>query len=193
MPNFFYEQHYGGIVAGVDEAGRGPLAGPVVAAAVILKHAIVGLDDSKKLSSSKRAALYAQIIKENIYTIAVIEHEQIDIVNILNATKLAMQEAINKLPTCDHILIDGNQLPHVPGQNMHAIIGGDGKSCSIAAASIIAKEWRDAYMLKQSLLYPEYGFAQHKGYGTKQHIAAILQYGPCPIHRKTFLRKIIDC
>ncbi|MFT5366766.1 MAG: ribonuclease HII [Candidatus Latescibacterota bacterium] len=176
-------------IAGVDEAGRGPLAGPVTAAAVILPaHTlIVGLNDSKKLSEQKREILFDQI-RTIALAIGVGEAtpQEIDTLNIRNATHLAMRRAIDALSIPpDRILIDGNALPESKFAEM-AIIGGDRKSISIAAASIIAKVTRDRLMVKYDLEYPEYGLAGHKGYGSAQHLAALRKHGPTPIHRHTF-------
>lgn len=181
------------LVCGTDEAGRGPLAGPVFAAAVILPEGTVidGINDSKKLSPQKREALY-EIIKEKAisYAFTAISEKIIDEINILNATMLAMKTAVEKLsPLPDYVLVDGNKLPELSCPS-EAIVKGDSKSISIAAASIVAKVERDRYITKSAEIYPEYGFDRHKGYGTKAHTEAILKYGPCPIHRKTFLKKI---
>jgi len=181
------------IVCGVDEAGRGPLAGAVYAAAVILPVGIVidGLDDSKKLSEKKRDAVFEQIIEKSVsFCIASADEKEIDEMNILNATFLAMKRAISGLsPAPDIALIDGNRASgfDVP---VRTIVGGDGKCPSIAAASILAKVSRDRYMKKMAHKYPEYGFEIHKGYPTKAHRDKILKIGPCDIHRKTFLKKI---
>lgn len=185
------------LLCGVDEAGAGPLAGPVYAAAVILPHEldIPGLNDSKKLPEKKREALYEQITAQaEAWSVAFAAAEEIDEIDILNARMLAMQRAIDGLPVKpDLCLIDGNrdhgsrvsiEAPHV------TLIGGDGKSASIAAASILAKVSRDYYVSQElDALYPQYGFAKHKGYGTKAHYAALDRYGPCPAHRRTFLKK----
>ena len=178
-------------VCGVDEAGRGPLCGPVVAAACILPCGLVlpGLNDSKKLSEKKRDLLFEQI-KENAvaYCIASASVEEIDQLNILEATLLAMRRAIDGLSVkADFALIDGNiargfQIP------ARAVIGGDAKSPSIAAASILAKVARDRDCIALDEAYPQYGIAKHKGYGTKQHMDALRTYGPSPIHRKQFIR-----
>lgn len=181
------------LVCGIDEAGRGPLAGPVFAAAVILKKGeiIEGINDSKKLSPQKREALY-EVIKEKAlsFSFASVDENVIDEINILNATMLAMKNAVRGLEvTPDYALVDGNKLPELPVPS-EAIVKGDSKSISIAAASIVAKVERDRFITNAALLYPEYGFEKHKGYGTREHIDAILKYGPCPIHRKTFLKKI---
>lgn len=177
-------------IAGVDEAGRGPLAGPVVAAAVIMPadSKILGIDDSKKLTEAMRDARYEEILKTCIaYGVGIVDQEDIDAINILEATKKAMSLALRDLEP-EVILIDAVALK---GQSVpvHGIIKGDEQSFAIAAASIIAKVTRDRLMLDYDKVYPEYGFAAHKGYGTKQHYAALDLIGPSPIHRKTFLRK----
>lgn len=181
-------------IAGVDEAGRGPLAGPVYAAAVILPEdaRISGINDSKKLSEKKREALFDVITQTAIaYSVYSVDEKTIDEINILNATFQAMNGAVQNLSVRpDFVLIDGNriqgmEIPH------ETIVKGDAKSMSIAAASILAKVSRDRYITEISEKYPEYGFAKHKGYGTKAHMEAILQYGPCPIHRKTFLKNLL--
>lgn len=180
-------------IAGVDEAGRGPLAGPVFAAAVILPENIYieGINDSKKLSEKKREQLFDVICeKAAAYCIAEVSEKQIDEINILNATFEAMNKAVDGLKIRpDYVLIDGNRIngmkiPH------ETIVKGDAKSISVAAASILAKVSRDRLMYKMAEKYPEYGFDKHKGYGTKAHCDAILKYGPCEIHRTTFLKKI---
>jgi ribonuclease HII len=182
-----------GLICGVDEAGRGPLAGPVCAAAVILPRGldIPGLDDSKKLTEKRREALYDVITESAVsYGIAFADHREIDELNILNATFLAMNRAIARLdPKPTLALIDGNTVKGI-GYNAKSIVGGDGKSASIAAASILAKVTRDRLMYRLSEEYPEYGFERHKGYGTKLHYEALRQYGASPIHRKTFLKKL---
>ena len=180
------------LICGVDEAGRGPLAGPVCAAAVILPAniEIPGLNDSKKLSDKKRRELYP-IIKERAiaYAIAFADENEIDEINILQATFLAMQRAINGLSVKPELaLIDGNRCKDF-GVPAETVIHGDSKSASIAAASILAKVTRDDAMLALAEQYPQYGFEIHKGYGTKAHYAAISEYGVCPIHRRTFLKK----
>ena len=180
------------IICGVDEAGRGPLAGPVCAAAVILppNAEIPGLNDSKKLSDKKRRELYP-IIKEQAiaYGIAFADHNEIDEINILQATYLAMERAINQLGVKpDLALIDGNRAKDF-GIPVETVIHGDSLSASIAAASVLAKVTRDDYMLKMAEEYPGYDFEIHKGYGTKAHYAALTEKGPCPIHRMTFLKK----
>jgi len=175
--------------AGVDEAGRGPLAGPVVAAAVIFpaKINIVGLDDSKKLSPKKREELYPQIQAEAIaYGVAIVSREVIDEINIMQASRLAMKKAVELLqPVPDLLLIDGNQKIDST-LDQWAIVKGDSKSLSIAAASVLAKVTRDRIMEDYHKLYPQYEFHRHKGYGTKLHRALIEKHGPCPIHRSTF-------
>ncbi len=182
------------LIAGVDEAGRGPLAGPVYAAAVILPENVRldGINDSKKLSEKKRDELFDKIIEAAVdYAIYSIDEGIIDRVNILNATHLAMNGAVNALKTTpDYVIIDGNSingmtLPH------ETLVKGDAKSISIAAASILAKVSRDRYITEMAEKYPEYGFEKHKGYGTKAHTDAILEHGVCPIHRRTFLKKIL--
>lgn len=181
-------------ICGIDEAGRGPLAGPVFAAAVILPAGLVieGLDDSKKLTEKKREALFDIITAEAVsYGIAFATETEIDQVNILRATYLAMGRACQKLdPPADYALIDGNRMPPlpIPGET---IVKGDSRSMSIAAASILAKVSRDRLMLEIDKLYPEYQFAKHKGYGTKLHRELLLEYGPCPVHRQSFLKKIL--
>ena len=183
-----------GVICGVDEAGRGPLAGDVYAAAVILRegHGIVGLDDSKKLSEKRREALFTEIQeKAEAFCIATASVAEIEAINILEAAMLAMRRAVAGLQQQpDYVLVDGNRWPGVP-QNGETVVKGDATSASIAAASILAKVARDHYMLEQAALYPEYAFEKHKGYGTAAHTAALRQYGPCPIHRRSFLKKIL--
>ena len=179
-------------VCGVDEAGRGPLAGPVCAAAVILPpHAMIpGLNDSKKLSDKKRRELFPLIQQQAIaYGIAFASQEEIDKINILQATFLAMKRALEQLTvTPDLALIDGNRMTDF-GLPARTVVKGDSLSASIAAASILAKVSRDDLMLEMAREYPQYGFEVHKGYGTKAHYDALRLYGPCPIHRQTFLKK----
>lgn len=181
------------IICGVDEAGRGPLAGPVYAAAVILPSdcVIEGLNDSKKLTEKKREALFDEIKEKALaYGIASADEKEIDEINILNATFLAMKRAIDSLSVRpDLALIDGNQKPHTDIEEV-TVIKGDAKSMSIAAASVLAKVGRDRFMLEMAEKYPQYEFARHKGYGTKLHYEKIAQYGVCDIHRRTFLKKI---
>lgn len=181
-------------VAGVDEAGRGPLAGPVYAAAVILKEDAVidGINDSKKLSEKKREELFDKIIENAIaYSVYSVDEKVIDEVNILNATHMAMNGAVDSLSQkADYVLIDGNSIKNMETPH-ETVVKGDAKSISIAAASILAKVSRDRYITEIAEKYPEYGFEKHKGYGTKVHNEAILKYGPSPIHRKTFLKKLL--
>ena len=182
-------------ICGVDEAGRGPLAGPVCAAAVILREGqiIEGVNDSKKLSEKKREALF-DIIKEEAldYSVAFATVEEIEEMNILNATMLAMKRAVEGLKSsADYALIDGNRLPplDIPCEY---VIKGDAKSMSIAAASILAKVSRDHLCYEYAEKYPQYCFDKHKGYGTKLHVEKIREYGPCEIHRMSFLTKILN-
>ena len=189
------EIYAGGVklLCGVDEAGRGPLAGPVCAAAVILPQncEIPGLNDSKKLTEKKREALFDVICASAVsYGIAFATVEEIEEYNILGATFMAMNRAIAMLdPAPELALIDGNRNTgiQIPSR---CVIGGDGKCADIAAASVLAKVTRDRYMLQMAELYPQYGFEKHKGYGTKAHYEAIRAYGPSPIHRPSFLRKM---
>lgn len=179
----------------MDEAGRGPLAGDVYAAAVILspEHLPEGLNDSKKLSEKKRELLFPQIQEQAIaYCIATASVAEIEAYNILGATMLAMQRAVAGLSVQpNHVLIDGNRMPEL-SVSAETVVKGDAHSATIAAASILAKVARDHYLLELDRQYPQYGFAQHKGYGTKAHCAAILQYGASPVHRKAFLRKLLQ-
>ncbi len=181
-------------IAGVDEAGRGPLAGPVVAAAVIFEpyFYIEGVRDSKKLTAKKREELYERIVENAItYGVGIVFQEEIDRINIRNASFQAIRKAIGSLkPQPQYLLIDGEELPD-KFYPQEAIIGGDDKSFTIAAASIIAKVTRDRMMIEYDKKYPQYGFARHKGYGTAEHRENILKYGPCPIHRRSFLRKLL--
>lgn len=182
-------------ICGVDEAGRGPLAGPVCAAAVILPEGavIAGLDDSKKLTEKKRERLY-DIIKETAvdYSVAYGTLEEIETVNILEATYLAMNRAIEGLSVKpDFALIDGNRVPRGIKIPCETIVKGDSKSMSVAAASVLAKVTRDRLMLEYDKKYPEYNFKKHKGYGTKEHTELIKQYGPCEIHRLSFIKNIL--
>lgn len=182
-------------ICGVDEAGRGPLAGPVCAAAVILPEGAVieGLDDSKKLTEKKRERLY-DIIKQTAvaYSVAYGTLEEIETVNILEATYLAMNRAIEGLSVKpDFALIDGNRVPRGIKIPCETVVKGDSRSMSIAAASVLAKVTRDRLMLEYDKKYPEYNFKKHKGYGTKEHTELIKQYGPCEIHRLSFLKNIL--
>lgn len=182
-------------VCGVDEAGRGPLAGPVCAAAVILpQHAMIpGLNDSKKLSDKKRRELFPLIQQQAIaYGIAFASQEEIDEINILQATFLAMKRALEQLTvTPDLALIDGNRMTDF-GLPVKTVVKGDSLSANIAAASILAKVTRDDLMISMGEEYPGYGFEIHKGYGTKAHYAALEKLGPCPVHRMTFLKKLYE-
>lgn len=181
------------ILCGVDEAGRGPLAGPVCAAAVILpkETVIEGLNDSKKLSEKKREQLYDVICETAVsYAISFATVAEIEELNILHATQLAMIRAINELdPVPDLALIDGNQAGDIKFPH-ETVIKGDASCVSIAAASILAKVTRDRFMVEMSEQYPNYHFEKHKGYGTKDHYNALREFGPCPIHRPSFLKKI---
>lgn len=182
-------------VCGIDEAGRGPLAGPVFAAAVIFPRELVipGVNDSKKLSPGKREALFG-LIRQNalFYGIASASVEEIESLNILNAAMLAMRRAFDALGARpDIVLIDGNTARGFDGLNVRCIPGGDAAYAGIAAASILAKVSRDRYMAALSEKYPQYGFGRHKGYGTKEHREAILRFGPCPEHRPSFLTKLL--
>jgi ribonuclease HII len=194
MPTLRYEKRAykngANIVAGIDEAGRGPLAGPVVAAAAILpreyRHRV--LNDSKQLSPEQREELYAELTgnPEVYWAVGESSVEVIEQYNILRATERAMAVALNGLPVKpDHVLVDGHRCRAILSPQT-AIVGGDAKSFSIAAASVIAKVTRDRLLIELDRQYPEYGFAVHKGYGTPDHLAAIEKYGPCPIHRRTF-------
>lgn len=178
-------------VCGIDEAGRGPLSGPVVAAACVLEPGteIPGLNDSKKLTPKKRDLLYDLVIERATdFAVGFATPEEVDSINILNATMLAMRRAITALKvSADYALVDGNYIRDYPIP-ARAIIKGDSLSMSVAAASILAKVTRDRLCLEDDRQYPMYGFAKHKGYGTAEHIAALRTYGPCPIHRKTFLK-----
>jgi len=194
-PDFSLEEKYRAegfsVICGTDEAGRGPLAGPVAAAAVILPEGFdaEGLDDSKKLTEKARDRLYDYITANAVsWAVELVDEKTIDEINILEASQLAMRRAAARLePKCDLVLVDGNiargfDITAVP------IIGGDAKSLSIAAASVIAKVTRDRYCEKLDGLYPEYGFLKHKGYPTKAHREAVMKYGPSPCHRKSFLK-----
>lgn len=181
-------------VCGVDEAGRGPLAGPVYAAAVILPRdvRIEGLNDSKKLSAKRRDALFDVIREQALcYCVASADEKEIDTLNILQATFLAMRRAVEGLEILpDAVLVDGNRDPGLACEHTQTIVGGDGLSASIAAASILAKVSRDRRMMELAELYPEYGLEKHKGYGTKEHYEKILRYGILPIHRRSFLKNL---
>ncbi len=191
MKQFEREYASHGVICGIDEAGRGPLAGPVVAAAVILPldHDFLYLNDSKKVTEKRREVLFDEIREYAIgYGIGMASPDEIDEINILQADYLAMKRALAQLSVKPDVLLnDAVIIPGVTGEQV-SIIKGDAKSVSIAAASILAKVTRDRIMVSYDDMYPEYGFAKHKGYGTKQHSDAIRAYGPCPIHRKSFLK-----
>jgi ribonuclease HII len=181
------------VVCGVDEAGRGPLAGPVYAAAVVLPDDayLPGLDDSKKLSPRLREFLYDEIAKKAFaFGVASASHAEVDDLNILHATFLAMNRAVGQLPFVPELaLVDGNRDPGLCCRSI-CLVGGDGRSESIAAASILAKVSRDRYMEEMARKYPEYGFERHKGYGTRLHYERLREHGPSEIHRKSFLRRM---
>ena len=183
------------LIAGIDEAGRGPLAGPVVVGIAIMPKdsMIEGVNDSKKVSEKKREKLYDQITQEAIaWNVGMADQNEIDEINILNATKLALTRAIEGLKVKpDLILVDALTNIDTKGIPYKSIIKGDAKEYSIAAASILAKVTRDRMMREYDEIYPGYGFSGHKGYGTAAHIAAIKEYGPCPIHRETFIKHFI--
>ena len=188
-----YEQTYT-YICGIDEAGRGPLAGPVVAGAVILPKDkdILYVNDSKKLSEKRREELYVQIMEEALAAaVGIVDNEVIDDINILQATYEAMRQAVASLKVAPQALL--NDAVIIPGIDLpqEKIIKGDAKSISIASASIIAKVTRDHMMDEYDKIYPEYGFAKHKGYGTAQHVEALRKYGPCPIHRMSFIKNLI--
>ena len=200
MPDFTYEENAKlkgyKFICGVDEAGRGPLAGPVCAAAVILPEncEIEGLNDSKKLTEKKREALFNVIIERAVaYSVAFGTLEEIEKYNILNATYLAMNRAIEGLQvSADYALIDGNRVPTGISVPCETVVKGDAKSCSIAAASILAKVTRDRLILEYAEKYPKYGFEIHKGYGTAAHYDAIRKHGATPIHRLSFLKSFFE-
>lgn len=182
------------VIVGIDEAGRGPLAGDVFAAAVIFPEGVQinGLNDSKKLTEKKRCYLFDEIREKALaYAIATASVSEIEEMNILNAAMLAMERAFDGLEAnADIVLVDGNKAPEIEG-NVKTIVKGDATSASIAAASILAKVARDNYAVRLDYEYPEYGFAKHKGYGTALHIEMLKKYGPCPVHRMSFLKKIL--
>lgn len=190
-----FERQYripGTVVAGIDEVGRGPLAGNVVAACVVMPEnpLVLWVDDSKKLSESRREKVYEEILKNALFVgIGEVDPEEIDRINILQATKAAMRLAAEKVPA-DCFLIDAVTNLGLRGVEI-PIIKGDAASYSIAAASIVAKVTRDRQMVEADRIYPEYGFARNKGYGTKEHIDALQKYGPCPIHRRSFIRNFV--
>ena len=196
MPDLRMEKEIGGTVAGVDEVGRGPWAGPVVAAAVVLRPdtPLDGIADSKKLSPVRRRALAARLHETADVSIAAASVEEIDSLNILEATGLGMIRAVTGLSVApDHVLIDGNRIPKDCRWPATAVIGGDGRSASIAAASICAKVYRDDLMARLDATYPGYGWARNAGYGTREHREALNRLGPCPEHRKSFrpIREIL--
>ncbi len=182
-------------IAGIDEAGRGPLAGPVVVASVIMPEdsMIEGVNDSKKVSEKKREKLYDLILEEAVsYGIGIIYQDEIDKINILQATKKGLTEAVEQMDIKpDLIMVDALTGIDTLGIPYHSIIKGDAKCYSISAASIIAKVTRDRIMREWDKVYPEYGFASHKGYGTAKHISALKEYGPCPIHRRSFIKHFV--
>lgn len=192
----YYEKKYASFqaICGIDEAGRGPLAGPVVAAAVILpeEETFLYLNDSKQVSEKKREMLYEQIMeKAHAVGVGIVSPERIDEINILQATYEAMREAVRKLKiTPDLLLVDAVHIPEITTKQV-GIVKGDAKSVSIAAASIIAKVTRDRMMISYNELYPGYGFADNKGYGASKHIEALQKLGACPIHRKTFIKNFV--
>lgn len=183
-------------IAGIDEAGRGPLAGPVVIASVIMPvdSNIEGVNDSKKVSEKKREILYEKITEEAVsWSAAIISQQEIDQINILNATKKGLTQSIQQLEKKpDLILIDALEHINTCGIPYQSIIKGDAKCYSIAAASIVAKVTRDRIMRQWDEVYPQYGFAKHKGYGTAAHIAALKEYGPCPLHRRSFITHFVE-
>lgn len=194
-----YEQEYAwaGLVCGIDEAGRGPLAGPVVAGAVILPKdcQILYLNDSKKLSEKRREELFLEIKEKAVsWAVGIASPEEIDEINILQATYQAMRQAVGQLEPAPGVLLnDAVTIPKLPESLTQVpIIKGDAKSVSIAAASILAKVTRDHMMIEYDKIYPEYGFARHKGYGTAVHIGALKEYGPCPIHRRSFITRFVS-
>ena len=183
------------LICGVDEAGRGPLAGPVCVAAVIFSPdtVIEGINDSKKLTEKKREVLFDEIKEKALtYSICMVDEKTIDEINILNATMKGMKEAVDNLSIKpDLTLVDGNKIPDGM-KNAKFVISGDAKQACIAAASILAKVTRDRYIVEMAEKYPQYAFEKHKGYGTKLHYEMLEKYGPCEIHRKTFLKKFYD-
>ncbi len=198
MEPFVSDVYFGDLVAGTDEAGRGPLAGEVVAAAVILdpNNPIAGLADSKKLSEKKREALFIEIQEKALsYAVASATVEEIDDINILHASMLAMSRAVASLSIApEHVLVDGNRVPPNLSCSAEAVVKGDARHAAISAASILAKVTRDRDIVSAAEQYPEYGFEKHKGYPTALHLEAIRTYGITPIHRRTFgpVKKIIE-
>lgn len=195
QPNFYFENKLGTQVIGVDEAGRGPLVGPVVAAAVLLprNEQFIAVNDSKKLTRNKREKLYELIVKNAKFSTGIVSHQEIDELNILQASLLAMRKAIIALNVeYDAVIVDGNFSPLPDDKRVHYIIKGDQQSLSIAAASIVAKVTRDKLMQEYSELYPEYGWHQNAGYGTKFHYEQIKKYGITPLHRHSFMKKFFE-
>lgn len=191
---FEFDKAYGETVAGIDEAGRGPLAGPVVVACCIPgREMIDGINDSKRIAENKREALYEKIIAGCLaYSVEIIDEKTIDEINILAATKRGMEKAAEKLSIMpDIVLIDAVKGLKMPCKSL-ALVKADAKSYAVAAASIIAKVTRDRIMRGYDRIYPEYGFAKHKGYGTAAHIEALRTYGPCKIHRRSFIGKFVN-
>ena len=195
IENEIYEKEHVEYICGIDEAGRGPLAGPVVVASVIMNpdSFIEGVNDSKKVTEKKREKLYEQIIEEAVsYSVGIIDQNEIDEINILNATKKGLTESIKGLKVKpERIIVDALDKIDTCGIPYMPIVKGDAKCYSIAAASIIAKVTRDRIMRQWDEVYPMYGFARHKGYGTAAHIAAIKEYGLCPLHRRSFTKNFI--
>lgn len=195
IENEIYEKEHVEYICGIDEAGRGPLAGPVVVASVIMKpdSFLEGVNDSKKVSEKKREKLYEQIIEEAVsYSVGIIDQNEIDEINILNATKKGLTESIKGLKVKpERIIVDALDKIDTCGIPYMPIVKGDAKCYSIATASIIAKVTRDRIMRQWDEVYPMYGFARHKGYGTAAHIAAIKEYGLCPLHRRSFTKNFI--
>lgn len=191
---FDFDLKIGGVVAGIDEAGRGPLAGPVVCACCVLGDTFIdGINDSKKLSEKKREALFEIIVRDAAaFGVGIVDEKTIDDVNILNATKIGMKKAVNSMGIMpDIVLIDAVKGLKMPCPQ-RPIIKGDATSYAIAAASIIAKVTRDRMMREYAIKYPQYGFDKNKGYGTAEHIAALIKYGPCPIHRRSFIGNFVN-
>ena len=183
-------------IAGMDEVGRGPLAGPVVVACLVMpmekEKIIKGVNDSKKLSPKKREELFEKILSVATQSVvALVDNDEIDEINILNATKKCMYKCVQDLKDCDIVLVDAVKLDNTSVPTF-SIVKGDANSYCIAAASIVAKVTRDRLMEEFDKQYPQYGFAQHKGYGTQRHISALKEFGPCPLHRKSFIKNFID-
>lgn len=198
MEPFVSQVYFGNLLAGTDEAGRGPLAGEVVAAAVILdpQRPIAGLADSKKLSEKKREALFVEIKEKALaYSVASASIDEIDNINILHASMLAMSRAVSSLSIApEHVLVDGNRIPPNLPCSAEAVVKGDARQAAISAASILAKVTRDRAIVEAAEIYPEYGFEKHKGYPTAQHLEAIRLHGITPIHRRSFgpVKKILE-